>query len=229
MKNAFLRLLKSKMFYVLLGLAVVAGTANGFVKRVKKYNDEFANYEPQTEIVPEKVTLPEKKAEVPKPEVKETPAEKAETEEVTVETAVPQTVEIVLPVQGELSAEHSEGELVYSKTMEDWRTHNGIDISADVGTAVKAAADGVIEKSGSDGMNGYCVTIKHNGFETTYKGLLKDSMPAAGTNVKAGDVIGGVGATDETEIAQEPHLHFELIKDGKSVNPLNYVSGAEMY
>ena len=45
---------KSKMFYVLLGLAVVAGTANGFVKESKKYNDEFANYEPQTEIVPEK-------------------------------------------------------------------------------------------------------------------------------------------------------------------------------
>ena len=50
-----------------------------------------------------------------------------------------------------------------------------------------------------------------------------------GEKLKAGDVIGGVGATDETEIAQEPHLHFELIKDGKSVNPLNYISGAEMY
>lgn len=230
MKDKLKKLLKSRVFYVLLGLAIAVTAVNGFLGRVEKYNKEFEQYSVNPEISEEPDYEPPLAEPKKEPEAKPQPVqeEKNDEPEKTVQTAAP-VVAISLPVEGELIAEHSNGELVYSKTMEDWRTHNGIDIAAEMGTAVKAAADGVVKQSAYDGMNGYCLTVEHNGFYTKYCGLQKDSMVPEGTSVKAGDVIGGVGATCETEIAEAPHIHFELIKGDKSVNPLNYISGEQLY
>lgn len=139
--------------------------------------------------------------------------------------AEPELPEFVSPARGNVSKEHSETVLVYSLTMDDYRTHTGIDIEGKLGDIVVAAADGVIRSVYEDPMWGYCVSIAHEGDAVSYyMNLSGDSMEgvAAGDTVKAGDVIGAIGESALLEVADEPHLHFELKVDGVYVDPAEY-------
>ena len=115
-------------------------------------------------------------------------------------------------------------------TMEDYRIHCGIDIGANAGTEVLAAADGEITDGEItdvyyDPMMGQTVEITHEGgFLTVYRNL-GTKMPASvskGVCVSAGYTIGYVGDTALIEISESPHLHFEMKKDGESINPLSH-------
>ena len=78
-------------------------------------------------------------------------------------------------------------------------------------------------------MMGYTVVVRHDGSaETVYQNLAEDIAVSIGDTVKSGEVIGAVGDSALIEIAEEPHLHFELRVDGKTVNPLDYISAATM-
>jgi murein DD-endopeptidase MepM/ murein hydrolase activator NlpD len=135
------------------------------------------------------------------------------------------TPDFVCPLGGTLVKDYSADIPVFSITMEDYRIHSGIDIGADAGTEVLAAADGEITKVFYDPMMGQTVEITHEGgFVTIYKNL-QTKMPASvavGTSVSAGDTIGYVGDTALIEICDNPHLHFEMRKDGESINPLSH-------
>ena len=135
------------------------------------------------------------------------------------------TPDFVCPLGGTLVKDYSADIPVFSITMEDYRVHCGIDIGADAGTEVLAAADGEITKVFYDPMMGQTVEITHEGgFVTIYKNL-QTKMPAsicAGMSVSAGDTIGYVGDTALIEISDSPHLHFEMRKDGESINPLSH-------
>ncbi|WHH57591.1 M23 family metallopeptidase [Petroclostridium sp. X23] len=125
------------------------------------------------------------------------------------------------PVDGEVILGYAKENLVYSKTLEEWRTHNGIDIKSDRGTQVKAAADGIIEKIYKDDGLGITIVIDHgNGLKTKYCNLSTDNMVKEKQSVKQGQAISGVGDTAAFEIGDQPHLHFEVIKDGKNVDPV---------
>ncbi len=129
-----------------------------------------------------------------------------------------------MPVAGNISAEFSIDTLVFSNTMEDYRTHNGIDICAPVGSAVCAAADGVVSEVYEHPMMGYTVVISHDGdAESVYQNLDDEGVVKVGDIVKCGDVIGAVGESAIIEIAEEPHLHFEMCIAGERVNPLDYI------
>jgi murein DD-endopeptidase MepM/ murein hydrolase activator NlpD len=114
--------------------------------------------------------------------------------------------------------------------MEDYRVHCGIDIGADAGTAVMAAADGEISKVYYDPMMGQTVEITHvGGYTTIYKNL-QTKLPSGtleGAKVSAGDTIGYVGDTALVEISESPHLHFEIIKDEEYTNPLSNITVSE--
>ncbi|MHA1558774.1 MAG: M23 family metallopeptidase [Alphaproteobacteria bacterium] len=98
-----------------------------------------------------------------------------------------------------------------------WCAHKGIDLGAAKGTAVHAAGDGVVVRSGYIGNYGNCVHIKHNGgYETIYAHLSK--IAQIGSFVRRGQVIGYVGSTG---LATAPHLHFELIRNKTHINPLS--------
>lgn len=215
------KLLKSKTLYVVLGIFVVVIAVNGFLSRIREFNSQIEQYTTgyNIEVKDAEEYIDDFVYEPPKNIILEEP-ESEKTESVSVSVPI---VQIMLPLQGELLAEHSNDELIYNKTMEDWRIHNGIDIAAEIGTAVKAAADGRVVKVGYDGMDGFVVEINHESFVTKYCGLQESELLKIDTEVKQGEVIGGVGTTIETEASETPHLHFELIKDGKSVNPLEYV------
>lgn len=128
------------------------------------------------------------------------------------------------PTLGSISMDYAEDNLIYSKTLEQWTTHNGIDIKATEGTVVKAALDGTITQIEKESELGITITINHgNGLKTKYGCLSTDEMVEVGQEVKKGDAISGIGKSAGIELLEGPHLHFEVIKDGKNVNPKNYL------
>jgi len=130
----------------------------------------------------------------------------------------------VLPVMGEISFDYAMDRLVYSKTLEDWRTHSGVDLAADRGTNVKAAADGFISEVKNDPRFGITIIIDHqNGLKTVYSNLASDEVVTPNQKVKQGDVIGAIGNTALFESAEQPHLHFEVLMDNNPVDPKEYL------
>lgn len=98
--------------------------------------------------------------------------------------------------------------------------HSGIDIEAPYGSRVVATADGVVEMAGYYGDYGKAVLIKHpSGYMTLY-GHLSEISVKAGQEVKAGQVIGKVGSTGRST---GPHLHYEVLYQGKLKNPMEYI------
>lgn len=133
----------------------------------------------------------------------------------------------VAPAEGTVAKEHDLSVLVYSQTMDDLRVHCGIDIATSEGADVLAAADGEISKIYTDPMMGYAIEITHaGGGVSIYKNLTQNHAEgiSVGTKVKAGQLISYVGDSAMIESADESHLHYELTVDGKSVDPMDYIS-----
>ena len=149
----------------------------------------------------------------------------ATTEDPSTQTGAKE-LSFICPVKGTMIKSYSADIPVFSLTMEDYRVHTGIDISADAGTQVMAAASGTITKVEFDPLMGQTVEITHDGdYVTTYRNLQTkmESGIEVGVSVTAGDIIGYVGDTALVEISDSPHLHFEMKKDGKSLDPLSLI------
>jgi murein DD-endopeptidase MepM/ murein hydrolase activator NlpD len=172
------------------------------------------------------------------PETSEAISASADTEEepaplpvaVTDGEDIPTSIDVryfVLPVSG-VPAKGFEIDIpVYSITMNDYRAHTGVDITAPIGSKVLAASTGVISRVWNDPMMGRCVTIDHgDNIFTTYMNLADelDKIVEVGAKVSMGQVIGAIGETSLVEIAEEPHLHLEMKINGNYVNPLDYIS-----
>ena len=143
---------------------------------------------------------------------------------------VDEPVSFAVPCDGYPSKTYDIQNLSYSLTMNDLRTHEGVDIAANEGSEVVAAEDGEISAVYYDAMMGRCITIDHkDGFVSIYKNLAAE-LPEGieeGAKVSKGDVIGAVGSSAIIEQADEPHLHFELKANGTNVDPLEYINMAE--
>lgn len=126
--------------------------------------------------------------------------------------------EFVKPIEGKVIKGYSPENPVYSKTMGDWRVHEGIDIAADDGEKVRAYSDGIVKKVYNDELLGYSVEIEHkNGITMIYSGLSPTVLVKEGENVSCGDYIGAV-FTIPSEIMDEVHLHLTTKKDGKLID-----------
>ena len=149
-----------------------------------------------------------------------------ETEASKEEDAVPT---FISPVGGVVIKTFSDSVPVYSETMNDYRVHTGVDVSAEEGEAVLAPADGTVGAVWSDPLMGNCMTIVHAGeFVTTLKGLAEEFPEgiAQGVAVTAGQPVATVGETALVEVAESPHVHFELTASGEQVDPCMYVTFA---
>lgn len=137
----------------------------------------------------------------------------------------------VLPVSGAMTKGHDLTLQVFSNTMRDWRVHNGIDIAATAGSPVYAAADGTVSAIWEDVSYGTCISVAHSGDCITYyknlNPILADGI-AVGTEVEQGQLIAAVGESAMVEIADEPHLHFELSVEGEYVDPTEYFDSASV-
>ena len=132
--------------------------------------------------------------------------------------------EFAMPVEGEILREYAKDNLVYSATLDEWITHNGIDIAAEKTTVVKASEAGTVKSIKNDPRYGLTVVIEHvNGFSSVYSNLLTAEFVEEGEKVEKGQTIGTVGNTATFEIADESHLHFEILKDNEYVDPELYV------
>ena len=158
----------------------------------------------------------------------ETKSEETKNKEVEEETK--ENVEEVkepsfsAPVEGEVQKEYAVDKLVYSETLKEWVTHTGIDIKAEKTTVVKAAEEGTVTAIKNDPRYGITVIIEHSGgYETRYANLLTAEFVTVGEKVTKGQTIGTVGDTGAFEILDEPHLHFELLKDGEYQDPTSII------
>ncbi len=133
----------------------------------------------------------------------------------------------VKPTAGQLTKEYSYDNLVFSNTMNDYRTHKAVDFAGNAGDAVVSFCDGKIESIYDDPLMGNTVVVDHgDGLKSVYANL-SDIIPEgieAGARVNAGSIIGSVGTSALIEVGDGPHLHFEVINNDIYENPMDYLS-----
>ena len=128
------------------------------------------------------------------------------------------------PLSGEVTREFTMDDLVYYETIGEWRVHKGIDIKPKDNLLIESALAGKVEAVNSSEITATEIIIDHgNNVKTLYSNLVSANVQA-GDTVKKGQVIGNLGKTVSIESADGAHLHFELIVDGKQVNPLDYIT-----
>lgn len=168
--------------------------------------------EPVSPVVKEEKKEEKKPVEEPAKETKEESKQEPEKE-----------LSFQAPVAGEITKDFAMETLLYSKTLDEWCTHSGIDIKADKAAVVAASESGKVESIKNDPRYGLTVIISHaNGFKTMYSNLLTAEFVKEGEEVEKGQTIATVGETASFEIADETHLHFEMYKDGEVVSPTIY-------
>ena len=136
----------------------------------------------------------------------------------TATTAAPGgALKTAMPVEGTTVAEYAMDCLSYNETTRDWRVHNGVDIAAEEGTPVLAAAAGTVYTTYTDDTMGTTVVIRHDGgYTTMYSSLAEELAVKTGDTVELGQVIGCVGSTALVENALGPHVHFSVsYRDGE--------------
>ena len=130
------------------------------------------------------------------------------------------------PLDGDVAATFSQDTLTYSQTMADWRTHEGLDISAAADTNVCATQNGTVTAVYEDDFLGNVVVVSHSGdLATLYANLSAEPAVQVGDTVKAGQTLGQVGNSALLETAEPSHLHFEVYENGAAVDPLEYLPG----
>ena len=129
------------------------------------------------------------------------------------------------PVSGKEIAGYSMEALSYNQTTRDWRVHNGVDIAAEEGTPVCAAADGVVEAAYEDDLMGFTVVIRHDGgYVTEYSSLAKELSVKSGEAVHMGQVIGCVGGTALVETTLGSHVHFGVTFRDTPMDPAEFLA-----
>lgn len=184
-------------------------------KNIKEAEDKTNNLEKNSVVIPKSSTNNEKS----KPSVQQ-----PKTNNVKEPDEPKLQYNMQLPVQGDIIQDYAKNSLIYSKTLEQWTTHEGLDIASDRGVPVKASFEGTVVDVYNDYKYGISIVIDHgSGIRTKYCNLSTDSMVKKGMKVKKGDVISGVGNTAMFESGEQPHVHFEVIQNGVSVNPKNFI------
>ncbi len=128
------------------------------------------------------------------------------------------------PVSGKVIWGFATDKLIYSKTLDQWTTHPGVDIACPEGTAVKCVLGGTVERVYTYDQLGVTVVVKHASDRKTLYANLNETVPVkAGDKVNAGTVLGTVGKSALCECALESHLHFAFYVNGKAVDPASKV------
>ena len=218
-------------FWVTMSICLVVAGISGYFLLFDKETPQPAETLPvhQEAPVPEQPVqeekVPEPVVETIQPEV--IPVEipvmpEVEIDDTPVIAEAPQLV--VAPLKGDVLTAFSMDTLVYNPTLDDWRTHDGIDISAEAGTAVVAAAAGTVIAVGEDGRLGVTIQIEHSGgYVTTYASLHPETQVEVGDSVEAGTIIGYVGNTSLSEAGLGAHLHFAVTRNGENIDPEAYL------
>ena len=210
-----------KGYYIALILCAVAIGISGYLYYANQSDDtpqlggqdiNVVNTEPEQDDVPVAATVPDPtgatQATEPKP------------------TVVHKPIQTASPLEGEVVAAYAMDALSYNPTTRDWRVHNGIDLAAEAGASVHAAAEGTVYTVYEDETMGHTVVIRHqDGYVTCYSSLSEDVAVAPGDKVALGQKIGAVGNTALLESALGDHLHFSVTRNDEPIDPQAFLSG----
>lgn len=218
--NNAIYIISAFMLITVIALAMLSG-----VSPAKKTEDKKVTGTKEVYTAEISDDTPSDTKDTEKAEESEKDSSDATTDKKDAEASAP--LEFYLPVTGYLSKDYSLDMPVFSLTMNDYRTHSGIDIQATVGSAVSAVANGEITKRYTDPFMGICVEVSHpGGLVSRYMNLGEEYPKDAevGCPVYSGQTIACIGESAAIEAADTSHLHFELLLDGKRVDPLDYIS-----
>ncbi|MBP3705923.1 MAG: M23 family metallopeptidase [Clostridia bacterium] len=175
-------------------------------------NSSYSSYNKNDDTTPN----PFPDTEITGQETQDVPYED-ETESEAEGTAPKQT--FIMPVKGVVVKDHNDSALQYSATYSDMRLHLGIDIECEKNTQISAVASGTVTDVTDNALLGKTITIDHgNGITAKYCGMGNVEVKS-GQTVNTGDALGTIG-TVPSECADNTHLHFEVLKDGITVSPL---------
>ena len=127
------------------------------------------------------------------------------------------------PLEGETVAEYAMECLSYNETTRDWRVHNGVDLAAEAGAPVGAAADGTVYTTYEDDTLGFTVVIRHDGgYTTRYSSLDENLCVSPGDVVTLGQTIGYAGDTALVESVMGSHVHFSVSYQDQDMDPAEF-------
>lgn len=158
--------------------------------------------------------------------VAENDNEKTKEDEVipTIANVEESKLKFIKPVEGEIGMKYAKEKLVYSNTLEEWVTHNGIDILGEEAMPIKAIESGIIESVKMDPRYGNTIIIKHNDeYKSVYSNLSTTELVYVGKKVEKGEIIAGIGKGFGFESKEKPHIHLEILKNGESIDPVEFI------
>lgn len=230
--KSLLNFIKKNLYYLVIGVSlVIIATVIAIVLFTNKPNQAITPNESYVESekpsnAGEKNS--EKTSEKPNESDKESDDPKPDDEKKSDEPAVNKIV-FTLPVATSTVIKgYTSSTVVFNKTLGVYTGHMGIDFAADAGTAVVAAYDGTIESIVTSYLQGTTITIDHgNGLKSIYNSIDADENLSEGKKVKKGDKIGEVSDNNRQEYKDGPHLHFEVVENGKKIDPETYLLTSE--
>ncbi len=207
-----------KGYYIALILCAAAIGISGYL-----YYQNGNEQDPQLQNPTQDVVAPNATQDVPAISTK--PSEVTPTEGTEKPTQpVKQPLKTGYPVSGKTICDYAMESLSYNETTRDWRVHNGIDIAAEAGTKVCAAADGVVQSVREEETMGYTVVIRHEGgYATVYSSLSKDVAVKEGDRVTLGQAIATVANTALLESALGDHIHFSVTWNDAPMDPAEFL------
>ena len=211
--------LAKTIYGIVIVVLCITAIVIGIVAANNGSNNTLQNDPPASDTQPPENEKPDNTPPAEDPPSDENPDENPPSKK-------PEKKSFLAPVAGNITKGHSLTVPVFSTTLEEWRVHSGIDIGCDDGAEVFAAFDGTVSEIYTDPLLGCTVVIDHGSdVKTMYSNLVNDdTLAEVGAEIKAGDMIGTVGDTSLSELAEEPHLHFEVSVNGVKADPLEYIS-----
>ena len=209
-----------KGYYIALILCAVAIGISGYLYYRNANNDTQLSGQDATvsATVPEGDQDIQVVATQPQPSAASTPG-------ATEASAPRKPLKTASPIEGETISVFAMDTLSYNQTTRDWRVHNGIDIAAEEGTPVCAAADGTVYTVYEDDTMGMTVVIRHDGdYATQYSSLGAEVLVEPGDTVELGQAIGCAGQSALLESAIGSHVHFSVSCDGEPIDPVEFLS-----
>lgn len=238
-KKNYTKSIKSNAIFIGLGLCLLGAAVAGFSTANNKTPSLAEN---TTARLSESITIAEK--------VNDSPAEKYEVkinieeftslnadepstaavfensaksiDEASEEETAAQEEEILFsaPLSGAVGMDYSMGIPVFSETLGDYRTHNGVDFKGIKGDSVKTVAEGTVISVESDSLWGNTVKIDHgDGIVSSISGLADEALISAGAKVYDGTIIGIIGEIP-VESKEDSHIHLEMRVNGKLTDPM---------
>ena len=206
------------IYGIIIAVLCITAIVIGIVAANNRSDDTLQNDPPATDNQPPSDETPDNQPPADDKPSDENPQQPP--------TKKPEKKSFLAPVSGTVTKGHSLTVPVFSATLEEWRVHSGIDIGCEDGAQVFAAFDGTVSEVYTDPMLGCTVVIDHGSdVKSIYSNLENDdTLVKTGTKISAGEMIGTVGDTSLSELAEEPHLHFEVSVGNVKADPLEYIS-----